>query len=1019
MYRFILIVLALISVSALADIPQYINYQGYLTDDVGDPVADGDYSIVFIIYDAPTDGTIKWASDRVTVPVENGLFSKQLGPIPTAVFSESSTRYLGIKVEGEDIDPRTQLIAVPYSFYSVIADTAMYAPSGWVDDGDVVRLETATDNVGIGTTTPTEKLDVDGNLKVSGKANIGSGNTNPGTEAFVAGQNNDANGNYTTIGGGADNDVAGNYSTIAGGQNNSTGGYYNAITGGSNNRTSGLSSSIAGGKDNRAGGDYSFTVGYADSIGGTGDYSVLFGIDSDLDEDSTFMVDMPHIRFGDATTGYEFPTSDGTADQVMSTNGSGQLSWSAVAGGGPDGDWTIAGSDMYSAVSGNVGIGTSTPSEKLRVENSTSGNSGYIGGDSVGVYGETPLNTGIAVYGKNTAGFGTFGCFGGQDWGAYGKDIYSGNWCGLGLLLWGAYAVNGTTDNIGGLASEDYGVYGKHNDSQNYGYLGGDNVGVYGYSSSGNAGEFNGNVRIVSGNVGIGTFSPSDKLSVDNSVSGTSGQIAGVLYGVRGVNGTAPSYGYLGGPDYGAFGENSSSYGYLGGDNSGVYGKHVSSQNYGYLGGDNVGVYGYSSSGNAGEFNGNVRIVSGNVGIGTFSPSDKLSVDNSVSGTSGQIAGVLYGVRGVNGTAPSYGYLGGPDYGAFGENSSSYGYLGGDNSGVYGKHVSSQNYGYLGGDNVGVYGNAGSAFRWSGFFDDDVYIADTLAIGSTDPKGILSIQGVGNVDDAKLIVLSEDNTSEFAIESGFNGTTATGKYIKMTTSWGNNPMTWRGDGNVGIGTVTPNGPIHIQSTLSVGSGSNFTNRIAPLVVGDGDGSGYCLLIDGNNIEEAYTADGLHINSDSPSDVYLVNGGGEVGIGTMTPGTKLAVVGLTGTSSYNNVKVNTTTGDFYFESSSKKYKDNIQDFEQDFSKIYQAEPKIYTDKASGQREIGFIAEEFDALGLNELVIYDADSNPIGLKYDKISLYLLELMKNNDTEMSAMQEKIDRMEKLLMQLVEASN
>jgi len=34
---------------------------------------------------------------------------------------------------------------------------------------------------------------------------------------------------------------------------------------------------------------------------------------------------------------------------------------------GSDGDWTVSGIDMYSAVSGNVGIGTSTPSQKLDV----------------------------------------------------------------------------------------------------------------------------------------------------------------------------------------------------------------------------------------------------------------------------------------------------------------------------------------------------------------------------------------------------------------------------------------------------------------------------------------------------------------------------------------------------------------------------------------------------------------------------------------------------------------------------
>lgn len=34
---------------------------------------------------------------------------------------------------------------------------------------------------------------------------------------------------------------------------------------------------------------------------------------------------------------------------------------------GADGDWTVSGNNMYSAVSGNVGIGTTSPNEKLHV----------------------------------------------------------------------------------------------------------------------------------------------------------------------------------------------------------------------------------------------------------------------------------------------------------------------------------------------------------------------------------------------------------------------------------------------------------------------------------------------------------------------------------------------------------------------------------------------------------------------------------------------------------------------------
>ena len=49
-------------------------------------------------------------------------------------------------------------------------------------------------------------------------------------------------------------------------------------------------------------------------------------------------------------------------------------SWEKVAGGaGSDSDWTVSGNDMYSAVSGNVGIGTTAPDKQLEI-NSANGN---------------------------------------------------------------------------------------------------------------------------------------------------------------------------------------------------------------------------------------------------------------------------------------------------------------------------------------------------------------------------------------------------------------------------------------------------------------------------------------------------------------------------------------------------------------------------------------------------------------------------------------------------------------------
>jgi hypothetical protein len=88
---------------------------------------------------------------------------------------------------------------------------------GWVDDGAVVRLETASDSVGIGTPTPAEKLDVDGNIRASGRAAFGPDHVCTGIHTFVAGSTNSATGDYSTIAGGANNRAEGQYSVVGGG----------------------------------------------------------------------------------------------------------------------------------------------------------------------------------------------------------------------------------------------------------------------------------------------------------------------------------------------------------------------------------------------------------------------------------------------------------------------------------------------------------------------------------------------------------------------------------------------------------------------------------------------------------------------------------------------------------------------------------------------------------------------------------------------------------------------------------
>ena len=100
-------------------------------------------------------------------------------------------------------------------------------------------------------------------------------------------------------------------------------------------------------------------------------------------------------------------------------------------------------------------------------------------------------------------------------------------------------------------------------------------------------------------------------------------------------------------------------------------------------------------------------------------------------------------------------------------------------------------------------------------------------------------------------------------------------------------------GRVGIATTSPNGPLQVESGININNtgATNFANRIAPVIIGDGDGTSACLLIDGNQIEQANPASDLYINYNSSGNVLIAQAGGNVGVGTSDPGARLEVAGL--------------------------------------------------------------------------------------------------------------------------------
>jgi len=282
-----------------------------------------------------------------------------------------------------------------------------------------------------------------------------------------------------------------------------------------------------------------------------------------------------------------------------------------------------------------------------------------------------------------------------------------------------------------------------------------------------------------------------------------------------------------------------------------------------------------------------------------------------------------------------------------------------------------------------------------------------VGIGITDPQSDLNILGgAWNLFDTEgdFKIGGPTNRLKMGIARGGLGAgtaniLAQGHVNTLNLGSGEKYVITIKNDKVGIGTTNPIEKLEVEGGLTVDGGG----ELGVIRIRQNDALMWTFLT------APWIDDDFRLRNETTGrDVMTIdNQTNNVGIGTTDPVESLHTTGKIRTDGISGIPggldVRVFQNTLYYQTSSSSYKKNIRNLEDEFHKILQAKPKAFDDKKYNFKEIGYIAEEFDQQGLNNLVIYE-DDKPIAIKYDLVSLYILEVVKDQEEIIKIQQEKL---------------
>jgi hypothetical protein len=513
---------------------------------------------------------------------------------------------------------------------------------------------------------------------------------------------------------------------------------------------------------------------------------------------------------------------------------------------------------------GNIGIGTTSPSYKLDVQG-TGRFTGTLNADSNITFSGYIKPSSNVGYGVKSAD------------GTVLQEWYNGSTYHYGLFVNSdriQITSNGGTNPVLAIRQTNASNQGYDFETEDVSV---GRLDLYGVTSSGRVQAMT--WIKASGNVGIGTTSPDQKLHVEgNDANAVQFKIKNNNVG----NGNKYLAMFVGG---------TTGYSVNGWANSGVIESAAGTSSNLVLSNYEAGPIIFQTN----DRNERMRITSGgNVGIGTTSPGEKLQVNGNIAINNGGY-GWIYG-NDVNHSIIMRGNRDGTA-----QNYTSYYQYGGTLADGKGHMF------YTGGD------LASQTLKMQ-IADNGTYIAGNVGIGTTSPSQKLDVQGnIYANGDIRSQGIFRDYQGEALLQTNTSAVTLLGSSGASTSRTlaflaGNaERMRITTGGNVGIGATSPSGLLEVYKSNSGGLGGHIilnnngaavANETA-IIFQDGGTDGVRAAISSTTEDAPYLGDlkfktGLSVYG-SLNTRMIIKGGGNIGIGTSSPNTKLDVWGTVRTT----------------------------------------------------------------------------------------------------------------------------